>query len=125
MILADTSVWIDHLRAGDAALVSLLDAGRVLVHPFVIGEVALGTQRQRDGVLVALSDLPHAEVATDTEVLRLIEAHGLSGCGIGYVDAHLLASVRLSHGAVLWTRDKRLHTAGSRMGLVAAPGRLH
>ena len=125
MILADTSVWIDHLRAGDAALMSVLEVGMVLVHPFVIGELALGSQPQRDRVLEALSDMPRAKVATDPEMLHLITAHGLSGSGIGYVDAHLLASVRLSPGAVLWTRTKRLHAVGTRMGLVAEPGRLH
>jgi len=96
VILADTSVWIDHLRATDKALAALLDAGMVLAHPFVIGELALRSLRQRDVVLKALADLPRANAAMDVEVLHFIERHALSGRGIGYVDAHLLASVQLT-----------------------------
>ena len=101
MILVDTSVWIDHLRAGDAALAALLDANRVLAHPFVIGEIALGSLRQRDLVLGALRDLPRAVVATDDEVDRMIEDQVLYGLGISYVDAHLLAATRLTPGSAL------------------------
>lgn len=117
MILVDTSIWVDHLRAGDGALVGLLEAGAVLAHPCVIGELALGHLSQRGGVLGALSDLPQAEVATDAEVLHFIGQHALFGHGIGYVDAHLLAATRLSAGASLWTRDKRLHAVADRLGL--------
>ena len=117
MILADTSVWVDHLRAGDKALAALLDAGMVLTHPFVIGELALGNLHQRDVVLKALADLPSADVATDPEVLRFIERHALSGRGIGYIDAHLLAAVKLTAGAELWTSDKRLHGVAVQLGL--------
>jgi predicted nucleic acid-binding protein len=117
VILADTSVWVDHLRASDKALVALLDAGMVLAHPFVIGELALGTLRQREIVLTALADLPHASVATDAEVLHFIERHALFGRGIGYVDAHLLAAVQLTAGTELWTNDKRLHGVAVQLGL--------
>jgi predicted nucleic acid-binding protein len=117
VILADTSVWVDHLRAGDEALATLLDGGMVLAHPFVIGELALGNLRQREVVLKALADLPHANVATDAEVLHFIEHHALSGRGIGYVDAHLLAAVTLTAGAKLWTKDKRLHGVAVQLGL--------
>ncbi|MBV8185407.1 MAG: type II toxin-antitoxin system VapC family toxin [Hyphomicrobiales bacterium] len=117
MILPDTSVWIDHLRAGDKALVKLLNDGMVLAHPFVIGELALGNLRQREIVLQALADLPHASVATDAEVLHFIERQALSGRGIGYVDAHLLAAVRLTAGTQLWTHDKRLHGLAVRLGM--------
>jgi len=117
MILVDTSVWVDHLRAGDERLATLLEAGRVLAHSFVIGEIALGHLRKREPILSALSRLPQATVATDTEVLMFIEKHSLMGIGIGYVDAHLLASTRLSAGAALWTRDKRLLGAAERMNL--------
>lgn len=120
MILADTSVWVDHLRAGDKALAALLDAGMVLAHPFVIGELALGNLRQRELVLKALADLPHASVATDAEVLHFIAHHALSGRGIGYIDAHLLAAVKLTAGAELWTNDKRLRGVAVRLGLAAA-----
>ena len=123
MILVDTSVWVDHLRAGDRTLVGLLDTGRVLSHAFVTGELALGDLRQRDLVLATLQDLPQASVATDREVLRFIGQHELFGLGIGYVDAHLLAAVRLTAGAALWTRDKRLLGVAERLGLAA--GRLH
>jgi len=108
MILVDTSVWVDHLRAGDDGLAELLHHGRVLMHPFVLGELALGSLLQRRLVLDSLQDLPNAITASDAEVLILIETAGLSGAGIGYVDAHLLASVRLTPDASLWTRDKRL-----------------
>lgn len=117
MILVDTSVWVDHLRATDKALAALLDTGAVLAHPFVIGEIALGNLRQREIVLNALSDLPHASVATDVEVLHFIDRHALSGRGIGYVDAHLLAAVQLTTGAELWTKDKRLHGVAIQLGL--------
>lgn len=119
MILIDTSVWIDHLRSGDTALAVLLQAGRVLAHPFVTGELALGSLRQRDIVLGALHDLPQASVATHGEVLSFISQEELFGLGIGYVDAHLLAAVRLTPGASLWTRDKRLLMAADKLGLAA------
>jgi len=108
MILVDTSMWVDHLKAGDDGLSELLHQGRVLMHPFVLGELALGSLRQRRLVLESLQGLPNAIAASDAEVLVLIETAGLSGVGIGYVDAHLLASVRLTPDASLWTRDKRL-----------------
>jgi len=91
MILVDTSIWIDHLRASDERMTRLLLAGQVLAHPFVIGELALGKLRNRDVVLDALQDMPQAAVASEPEVLRCIEMKGLFGSGIGYIDAHLLA----------------------------------
>ncbi len=117
MILVDTSVWVDHLRRVDEALSRLLDARKVLAHPFVIGELALGRLRQRDVVLSALHNLPQASVATDREVLHFVYHHRIFGLGIGYVDAHLLASVRLTADAALWTRDRRLQGAAGRLGL--------
>jgi predicted nucleic acid-binding protein len=117
VILADTSVWVDHLRASDKALVALLDAGMVLAHPFVIGELALGNLRQREIVLKALADLPHASIATDAEVVHFIERHALFGRGIGYIDAHLLAAVQLTAGTELWTNDKRLRGVAAQLGL--------
>jgi predicted nucleic acid-binding protein len=120
LILVDTSVWIDHLRADNAALKRLLDAGRVLMHPFVLGELALGRMRQREIILAALSDLPRAELATDAEVLGFINREALFGRGIGYVDAHLLAAARLTAGAELWTRDNRLRSVAEALGLAMA-----
>lgn len=108
MILADTSVWIDHLRAGDEGLVGLLNNAQVLTHPFVVGELACGNLRNRSEVLSLLQHLPQAPVATDAEVLFFIEQHRLMGRGIGYIDAHLLAATSLAGPARLWTRDKRL-----------------
>lgn len=119
MILVDTSVWIDHLRAKDDELTRLLGLGQVLGHPFVIGELALGNLANRDAVLGALWGLPQTQVATDQEVQHLITEERLFGTGIGYIDAHLLASVRLSAGTLLWTRDKRLGTTGAHLGLTA------
>ena len=121
MILVDTSVWVDHLRASDKALAALLDTAAVLAHPFVIGELALGNLRQREIVLNALSDLPYASVATDLEVLHFIDRHALFGRGIGYVDAHLLAAVQLTAGAELWTKDQRLHGVAVELGLAMTP----
>jgi predicted nucleic acid-binding protein len=121
VILVDTSVWVGHLRGGDRVLAGLLDAGRVLTHPFVIGELALGNLRHRTRLLDALSDLPHAGVATASEVLHFIARHALFGRGIGYVDAHLLAGTRLAAGAQLWTNDRRLHGAATDLGLAFMP----
>ena len=117
MILADSSVWIDHLRKADPTLSALLQRREILAHPFVIGELALGNLRQREILLKALADLPHASVATDAEVLHFIERHALSGRGIGYIDAHLLAAVKLTAGAELWTNDKRLRGVAVQLGV--------
>lgn len=119
MTLVDTSIWIDHLRSGDERLVRLLNDGKVLAHPFVTGELALGNLGNREAVLISLQNLPQSTVATETEVLRLIEDKSLFGMGIGYIDAHLLAAVLLTPGSVLWTRDKRLTSASTRLGIAA------
>lgn len=119
MILADTSIWIDHLNRGDADLVRRLEAGLIRTHPHVIGELALGNLRQRALVIGALRDLPQAVTATDDEVLDFIERHALAGRGIGYVDAHLLAAVRLTPDALLWSRDRRLSDVARQLGLAA------
>jgi predicted nucleic acid-binding protein len=119
VILVDSSVWVDHLRRGDAALSRLLENGRVLAHPFVTGELALGHLKKRAIILVDLQALPRAVIAHDEEVLRFIDQHMLHGLGIGYIDAHLLTSVRLTADSSLWTRDKRLHAAAGRLGLAS------
>lgn len=119
MILVDTSIWIDHLRTGDRALVALLHDGKVLAHPWVIGELALGRLARRDEVRRLLEHLPQATVATDVEVRTLTDHRQLSGSGIGYVDAHLLAATLLTPGARLWTRDRRLAAVAGRHGLGA------
>ena len=117
MILVDTSIWIDHLRTGSARLVALLNVGQVLGHPFVTGELALGSLQQRTMILNSLRCLPQLPCATDDEVLHFIEMQSLSGLGIGYVDVHLLAALRLQPGARLWTRDKRLLAAAQQLDL--------
>lgn len=119
MILVDTSVWIDHLRTGDPQLVGLLQDGHVLAHPWVLGELALGHLSRRSEILGLLHNLPQASVATDVEVLTLIENQHLFGLGIGYVDAHLLAATLLTPDARLWTRDKQLETIAVRHGLAS------
>ena len=116
MILVDTSVWVDHLRKGDRGLAAQLTASNVLMHPFVIGELACGNLRKREQILALLKDLPRIAVATDDEVLFFIERHTLMGRGLGYVDVHLLASVALHGTARLWTRDKRLRAAADSLG---------
>ena len=124
MILVDTSVWVDHLQRGNAQLAEQLGKGQVLAHPFVMGELALGSLQQRAKVLNAMQNLPMAAVASSDEVLTFIGTHALHGMGIGYVDAHLLASSRLTPAARLWTLDKRLQAAAHQMGLSAnAPAR--
>ncbi len=117
MILVDTSVWIDHLRSGDERLADRLNRSQVVIHPFVIGELACGNLRQRDEVLRLLNDLPRAVVASQEEVLHLIERKELMGLGIGFIDAHLLASTALTDTATLWTRDKRLQTVARTLAL--------
>lgn len=117
MILVDTSIWIDHFRADDAELAKLLDDEKVLVHPFVIGEVALGFLRRRDAVVSDMKEIQPSLVADYDDVLRMIEADAVFGTGIGYVDTHLLAATRLTPGALLWTRDRRLANVASRLSL--------
>lgn len=117
MILVDTSIWLSHLRASDPFLDDLLQSGSVLTHPFVIGKLALGHLRRREVFLAELQRLPRAMIASDAEVLRLIEASGLVASGIGYIDAHLLAATRLTLGSTIWTGDKRLRKAAARLGL--------
>jgi len=116
-VLADTAVWVEHLRTGNARLSALLDEGLVLVHPFVIGELACGNLRNRRELLALLSELPSTAVATPDEALHFIDHHRLMGRGIGYVDVHLLASVALSPDARLWTLDRRLATIAAELKL--------
>lgn len=117
MILLDTSVWIDHLRQGDAQVASALQSGLVLTHPFVIGELACGQLKSRAEILGLLAALPQARVAQEQEVLFFIERHGLMGRGIGYIDAHLLTATALTEGARLWTRDKRFDSLARELEL--------
>ena len=120
MILVDTTVWIDHLRDNDPHLAGLLDAGAVLGHPWVTGELALGSLQNRVELLRLLDDLAQATIATATEVRELVEQQELFSLGIGYVDAQLLAATMLTADAALWTRDRRLHAAAQRLGMAYA-----
>jgi predicted nucleic acid-binding protein len=117
MILVDTSVWIDHLRKGNNRLNSLLSNAAVLIHPFVIGELACGNLNKRHRILTLLGDLPASRVADDREVLFFIEHNDLMGRGIGYIDAHLLASVSLSGAARIWTIDRKLNEVAAQLGM--------
>jgi len=117
MILVDTSVWVDHLRRREPALERLLEAGRILIHPFVIGELACGNIKYRENILALLKDLPAATVAADDEALLYIENQALMGRGIGHIDVHLLTASALTAGATLWTRDKRLHIVAQSLGV--------
>ncbi|WP_176056589.1 type II toxin-antitoxin system VapC family toxin [Brucella intermedia] len=116
MILADTSIWIDHFRRGDNDLVKIISNDLLLCHPAVIGELALGSLRDRTAVLNFLRAQRESIVATHDEVMTLIERHSVFSMGIGYTDAHLLASVLLDQRTSLWTRDKRLKLAALKAG---------
>lgn len=116
MILVDTSVWVDHFRRGNPRLGNLLEDGAALCHPFVSGELACGTLRDRATTLELFGALPVAAVATDVEALAFLEARRLMGRGLGYIDVHLLAAASLS-GTRLWTLDKRLAEAARQLGL--------
>ncbi len=115
-VLVDTSVWVEHLRRSDALLAGLLTDNAVFVHPFVLGELACGNLKHRERILESLGALPSSVPASEEEVLRLVGSRGLYGQGIGWVDAHLVASALLS-GCALWTRDERLRRASGLAGV--------
>jgi predicted nucleic acid-binding protein len=117
MILVDTSVWIEHLRAGSERLKALLLDGQVLCHPFVVGELACGTLQKREEILTMLKALPQAHLLDHEEVMSFLEARRLYGRGIGWVDAHLLASTLLT-GCSLWTLDKPLRKAAAALNIL-------
>jgi predicted nucleic acid-binding protein len=120
MILVDTSIWVTHLNKGNPRLRELLEDGRVACHSFIIGELACGRFPHRAEVLRLLKSLPHAEIAAHEEVLELVERRSLMGTGVGYIDAHLLASALISH-LPLWTADGKLAEVSYDLG-VAYPG---
>jgi predicted nucleic acid-binding protein len=119
IVLADTSIWIDHFRRGDLKLAQFLDRGDVVMHPFVIGELALGHVPKIAEMIDDLQTIPKAIVANADEVLKFTADRKLSGSGIGYVDAHLLAAAALAPETLLWTRDKRLHAVAQSLSLAA------
>ena len=119
MIIVDTAVWIDHLARRDDWLAFLIEDDRVLVHPYVVGEIMLGTIAQREIVVARLGKLPQILPSRHHEVMALITSAALSGSGIGYVDAHLLAATLQRRNCSLWTRDRRLDAAAERLGVKA------
>jgi predicted nucleic acid-binding protein len=123
VILVDSSVWIDHFRSTDPVLVAALEAGEVLMHPFILGELACGNLHRRQETLELLNNLPTAPVATGPEALVFIECGSLMGRGIGYIDVHLLASVALTGTGRLWTRDRRLAALAAELDLSFAEER--
>ncbi|WP_343061006.1 type II toxin-antitoxin system VapC family toxin [Rhizobium soli] len=121
MILVDTSIWIDHFRYGDAELQKIINDDMLLCHPFVVGELALGSLRERDAVLAFLGAQREAMIATHAEVMTIINSHSIFSMGIGYTDAHLLTSTLLDKRSSLWTRDKRLAATAQKVGVALHP----
>jgi predicted nucleic acid-binding protein len=119
LILADTSVWIDHFRSGSREMGKYLNQGNVAIHPLIIAELALGSLRERNKTLALLDGLPQVKVAQLSEVRRMIEARRLYSLGIGLIDAHLIASMFIDPPTLLWTRDKRLRKAAEALGIHA------
>ncbi len=117
MILVDSMIWMDHLHRPIAKLAELLDRRAVLMHDFVLAEIALGSIARREATLDVLWQLPSAVVADHLDVMNLITGARLFGTGVGYVDAHLLASAMLLVDVRIWTRDKRLEVAATRLDL--------
>ena len=117
VVLVDTSVWIDYIRKTDDRLTNLLEAGDVVMHPYVAGELMLGNIAGIYEIVADLREMRQAMVATNDDTLNFIVEQKLSGSGIGYVDANLLASVSLTPGALVWTRDKRLQRVAERLSL--------
>jgi len=120
LILADTSVWIDHLCSENKEMRKHLGEGRIVIHPFIIAELALGSLRQRTKTLALLDLLPQVRVAQMSEVRLLIETRHLYSLGIGLTDAHLIASVFINSSTLLWTKDKRLRKAAEVLGIHAS-----
>jgi predicted nucleic acid-binding protein len=121
MILADSSIWIDHLHRNNAILSDLLSSKRVCGHAMLPGELAMGSYRKRDRLLTDLQLLPQIVPLTQQELLHFVGLHALFGKGLGFVDAHFLGAVMASQGHTLWTRDKNLQTAAKRLGLAFDP----
>ena len=119
MILADTSVWIDHLRSGNKELRRHLEQGQIVIHPFIVAELALGSLKGRTKTLALLDLLPQVRVARLSELRLMIEARRVYNLGIGLTDAHLIASVLIDSPTLLWTIDKRLRQVAQILGIHA------
>jgi predicted nucleic acid-binding protein len=120
MILADTSVWVDHLRSRNAKMEDSLRRAQILTHPFIVAELALGSLHNRKKGLAELDSLLEVRVAQLSEVRHMIETHALPSRGIGLTDAHLIASCLLTPGTQLWTHDRALHQVGKELRICAA-----
>lgn len=120
-VLVDSSFWIDHIAGKSTPLVNLLKSRRVSLHPMVIGEIAMGSLRNRNLVLDELQKLPKVHVASNAEVMAMIEWHKLFSKGVGFIDAHLLAAVKMTDNATLLTKDGRLHEQAEQLGVAYAP----
>ena len=116
MILVDTSVWVSHLRHGNSRLQKLLEESRVASHPFIIGELACGNIRNRTEIISLMQSLPMLDAVEHEELLLFIEHNKMMGTGLGFVDVHLLAAAMLA-GIPLWTQDKKLKKACSRLSI--------
>jgi predicted nucleic acid-binding protein len=120
LILAGTSVWVDHLRFGDKNMRELLNRGQIVIHPFVVAELALGSIKDRAKTLALLDLLPQARIAQLNELRLTIEARRLYSVGIGFTDAHLIASVLIDSPTLLWARDKKLRKVAENLGIHAS-----
>jgi predicted nucleic acid-binding protein len=120
-LLVDSPIWIDHIDKGDPQLVDQLRSRRVVMHPMIIGEIALGSITRRAEILEQLHALKQIKAVAHAEVMAMIEWLKLPSTGIGYVDAHLLAAVRQTPNARLWTRDKRLAAQAERLEVAYTP----
>jgi predicted nucleic acid-binding protein len=119
LILADTSVWIDHFRSGNKEMRDALNRGQILIHPCIVAELALGSLRNRTKTLAMLDLLPQIRVAQMSELRLMIEVRRLHGLGIGLTDAHLIASIFIAPATLLWTREKRLRRIAEVLGIHA------
>lgn len=121
MILADTSIWVDHLRSSNDTMRKQLENGGIVIHPFIVAELALGSLKDRKKTLFYFDSLPHVRIVQMDEVRQMIEKRSLYGEGIGLIDAHLIASCLIDSPTRLWTRDKRLERIAEKLKIHANP----
>jgi predicted nucleic acid-binding protein len=119
LILADTSVWIDHLRSENREMRRHLSQGDIVIHPFIIAELALGSLQDRGKTLALLDLLPQVRIPQLAEVRLLIETRRLYSLGVGLTDAYLIASILINSPTLLWTRDKPLRKVAEDLGIHA------
>lgn len=120
-VVADTSIWIDHFRFADPRIVALIDSDALVMHPFVVGELACGQLPRRSVTIRELQDLEPLAARADEEVLAFLDQHGLYGKGLGWIDVHLLCAAASTPGTALWTRDCRMLDAAESLGIAWAP----